>query len=195
MDFTTQWEEWQPCIGMRGITGNHFCRHSATVGVLISSQHISYERNWAAGKSSVFGTLAFLITKLVSLLSGRTVVWLVYNWGLFHLWVMGMSSNWLKQKKKKRERDYIDSYTGKFREILGNSGMGWPQRLNSRPQECVAAIFRVASFPFSQASSFYKVQRWPPATSDLRLITNTPSGKHVLLPLFNNISKSLKGVM
>lgn len=86
---------------------------------------------------------------------------------------MGMSSNWLKQKKK-RERDYIDSYTGKFREILGNSGMGWPQRLNSRPQECVAAIFRVASFPFSQASSFYKVQRWPPATSDLRLISLTP---------------------
>ena len=130
------------------------------------------ERNWAAGKSSIFGTLAFLITKLVSLLSGRTVVWLVYNWGLFHLWVMGMSSNWLKQKK--RERDYIDSYIGKFREILGSSGMGWPQRLNSRPQECVAAVFCVASFPLSQANSFYKVQRWPPATSDLHLISLTP---------------------
>ena len=151
-----------------------FFRHSATVGVLISSQHISYERNWAAGKSSIFGTLAFLITKLVSLLSGRTVVWLVYNWGLFHLWVMGMSSNWLKQKKKKRERERERLYGLIYREIYGNTGkfrdgLAWPQRLNSHPQECVAAIFRVASFPFSQASSFYKVQRWPPATSDLRL--------------------------
>lgn len=111
---------------MRGITGNHFCRHSATVGVLISSQHISYERNWAAGKSSIFGTLAFLITKLVSLLSGRTVVWLVYNWGLFHLWVMGMSSNWLKQKKK-RERETISTHIqgnlGKYWEIQGWAGL------------------------------------------------------------------------
>ena len=52
--------------------------------------------------------------------------------------------------------------------------MGWPQRLNSRHQECVAAVFCVASFPHSQASSFYKVQRWPPATSDLRFIGLTP---------------------
>ena len=176
-----------------------FFRHSATVGVLISSQHISYERNWAAGKSSIFGTLAFLITKLVSLLSGRTVVWLVYNWGLFHLWVMGMSSNWLKQKKKKkeRERDYMDSYTGKFTEILGNSGMGWPGLRDS------THILRNVLLPSSVLPhSLFLKQALSTKCKDGHqqlqicvLQPNTPSGKHVLLPLFNNISKSLKGVM
>lgn len=84
-----------------------------------------------------------------------------------------LSSNWLKQKK--REREYIDSFTGKFREILGNSGMAWPQRLNLCHQECVAAIFCVASFPHSQTSSFYKVQRWPPTASDLCLTSPVES--------------------
>ena len=155
MDFTTQWEEWHPCIGMRGITGNHFCRHSATVGMLISSQHFSYERNWAAGKSRIFGAnscqcmtkptamlwngwpptnknkwkkkrifgnLAFLITKLLSPLSGRI--------SLVSIWLRTISfvshGNWVQTGlSKKREREniltHLQGNLGKYWEI-----QGWP---------------------------------------------------------------------
>lgn len=35
MDWSTQWEKWDTCTEMRGVIGNRFRRHPASVGMLI----------------------------------------------------------------------------------------------------------------------------------------------------------------